>query len=100
MCQLEHGSDQTCSDIVTKLVKEGCQVKKHIYEKSQKTVDVFADGLQSLLNALSNDILDVATLANVFQTASDVPPAPAFEAETGSCCQRHSLERFQFEAEP
>lgn len=63
MCRMEHSNEQTFSGLVEYLVQEGRQAEINIIEGSQDTVDVAADGWQSLLKSVSRTLADVSTPA-------------------------------------
>lgn len=96
---LEYSNEQIFSFLVKKLLKKGRQAKIKIYEKSQKTFDVYADGWYFCLNVLNKAVTDATTAADAVQTASDVIAASAPEAQIGSDFQGIAGECFQFDAE-
>lgn len=63
-------------------------------------MDVYVDDWHSRLNVLSNAVADIAMSADAVQGASDVSPAPAPEAETGSGSHGSDEKCFQFDADP
>lgn len=97
--RLEHNNDQKFTGLVKKLVEEKRQAKIIIYEESQKTANVYADGWQFRLDALSKAVEDVASLDDDFQAASDLPVDPAPETQTGSVPQGNAGKNFQIDAE-
>lgn len=96
----EHSNDHMFSDLVKKLLEEGRQTKIDIYKESQMTVNIYDDGWQSHLNALSKPVEDVATPADAVQAAFDVLLALAVEAHAGSGSHSCTGDIFQFDAEP
>lgn len=60
---------------------------------------VYANSLQSHLNVLSKSAADFAMPADAFQSASNVTPDPASEAQTVRGSRGNAGECFQFDAD-
>lgn len=69
--------------------------------RSQKKVNVYADGWQCRLKALSKVVTDsFVTRASTAKAASDVPTASTSEIQAGNGSYVNAGDEFQFNAKP
>lgn len=92
VCLPEHSNDHMFSGVVWKPVEEGRLAKINIYKESKQTVNVYADGRQSRLNALKKVEEEAfVTPTFVVQAVSDAPPVLVPDSRESNGSQGHTL---------